>query len=234
MNGHRLERHPRPSRSERQQRCVSTQVNLIANQLPEVNQDFLNLAQSQLEAFNELQQSHQSVQPSRNHRSRSPPSSCPHPPSQRYRSRSPPPSRPTPPSRPQSPPPYTHYRQRPRQPSPAARPRTPPTPYHPISPQEPFQSDTLPDAPNRSPSPSVLGWDTYITDCQSAHGSNTSHTCFAHRGNLANRGIWNGQEKQGLHHINSPQDASHRGNNRGEASRGRRQRPHPLHEWIHF
>jgi len=209
MNGCRLERHPHPSRSERQQRRVSTQMNLIANQLPEVNQDFLNLAQSQLEAFNELQRSYQSVQPSRNHRSRSPPSSRPHLPSQRYCSRSPPPSCPTPPSRPQSPPPYTYYRQRPRQPSPAARPRTPPTPYRPISSQEPFQSDTLPDTPNRSPSPSVLGWDTFITDRQSARGSNTLHTRFPRRGNLANRGIRNGQGEQGLHHINSGQDASH-------------------------
>ena len=146
----------------------------------------------------------------------------------------PPPSRPTPPSRPQSLPPYTHYRERPRQPSPAARPQTPPTPYRPISPQEPFQSDTLPDAPNRSPSPSVLGWDTYITDRQSARGSNTSHTHFPRRGNLANCGIRNGQGEQGLHHINSRQDASHQGNNRGGASRGRRQRPCPLHERIHF
>ena len=234
MNGGHLERHPRPSRTERQQRHVSTQVNLIANQLPEVNQDFLNLMRSQLEAFNELQRSHQSVQPSRNHRSHSPPSFRPHPPSQRYRSRSPPPSCPTPPSRPQSLPPYTHYRQRSRQPSPAAHPRTPPTLYRPISPQEPFQSDTLPDAPNRSPSPSVLGWDTYITDRQSARGSNTSHTRFPRRGNLANRGIRNGQGEQGLHHINSRQAASHQGNNQGRASRGRRQRPCPLHERIHF
>jgi len=75
MNGRHLECHPRPSRSERQQRRVSTQLNLSANQLPEVNQDFLNLARSQLEAFNELQRSQQFVQPSRSHRSRSPPSS---------------------------------------------------------------------------------------------------------------------------------------------------------------
>jgi len=68
----RSERHQRSSRSERQQRRISTQLNLIANQLPEVNQDFLNLARSQLEAFNELQRSHQSAQPSQSCRSLSP------------------------------------------------------------------------------------------------------------------------------------------------------------------
>ena len=77
------QRHQRPSCSERQQRCISTQLNLIANQLPEVNQDFLNLARSQLEAFNKLQRSNQSAQPSQSYRSRSPPPSRPHPPSQR-------------------------------------------------------------------------------------------------------------------------------------------------------
>jgi len=44
MSERRPEHHQRPSRSERQQRRVSTQLNLIANQLPEFNQDFLNLA----------------------------------------------------------------------------------------------------------------------------------------------------------------------------------------------
>ena len=154
MSERHQQRHQRLSRSECQQRRVSTQLNLIANQLREVNQDFLNLARSQLEAFNELQQSHQSAQPSLHSRSRSPPPSCPHPPSQHFHS--------------QSPPPYTNYRRR-TPPASAAHPRTPPTPYCPITPQEPLTEDsgTLLDAPNRSPTPSVLGWDTQLTavDC---------------------------------------------------------------------
>jgi len=151
MTGRRQERHCRPSRSERQQRRVSTQLNLLANHLPEVNQDFLNLARTQLDAFNELQRGRQPARFPTRSRSRSPETT-------RHQSR--------------SSPPYTSYRQPPRQPSPTARPRTPPTPYRPISPQEPLESDTLPDAPNRSPTPSVLGWDTYIGNRQPAQGAN--------------------------------------------------------------
>ena len=132
MTGRRQERHYRPSRSECQQRRVSTQLNLLANHLPEVNQDFLNLARTQLDAFNELQRGRQPAHFPTRSRSRSPETT-------RHQSR--------------SSPPYTSYRQPPRQPSPTARPWTPPTPYSPISPQEPLESDTLPDAPNRSPTP---------------------------------------------------------------------------------
>ena len=49
------QRRPRPSLSEREQRRISTQVNQLANWLPQVNQDFLNLARTQLGAFNSLQ-----------------------------------------------------------------------------------------------------------------------------------------------------------------------------------
>ena len=127
-----------------------------------------------------------------------------------------------------------HYRQRPHQPSLTARPRTPPTPYRPISPQEPFQFDPLPDAPNRSPSPSVLGWDTYVSDRQPARGSNSFHTRFPRRVNLANRGGRNRRGEQGIYHVDSWQDGSHQVSNRGGVGRGRRQHPRPLHERIPF
>ena len=228
------ERHQRPSYSKRQQRRISTQLNFIANQLPEVNQDFLNLARSQLEVFNELQRSHQSAQPSQRSRSRSPAPPC---------------------SR--SPPPYTSYRQRPRQFSPTARSRTPSTPYRPTSLQEPLEPDTLPDAPNRSPTPSVLGWDTYIGNHQPARGTNPlarladlfhihppsphrdhtrSPSFHRRRGNIANRGD---QSRRGG--IRGPQrnivqDSTFEQDNRSGANRGRgqRQHPHPLHKRIHF
>jgi len=157
MTERRQVRHPRPSRSERQQRCVSTQLNLLANNLPEVNQDFLNLARSQLETFNELQRSRQLTQPSH---SRSPIHT-------RFRS-------PTP-KRSRSPPPYTNYRWR-TPPASAAYPRTPPTPHRPVTPQEQSAEDsgTLPDAPNRSLS--ILGWDTYVSGRQPACTTDHYHT----------------------------------------------------------
>jgi len=159
MSGRRQERHSRPSCSERQQRRVSTQLNLLANHLPEVNQDFLNLARTQLDTFNELQRSHQSAHPLHRSRSRSPAPYRPHPPPQRS----------------QSPPPYTNYRRR-TPPASAAHPRTPPTPYRPVTPQEAPTEDsgTLSDARNRSPS--ILGWDTYIGNRQTARSANPFHT----------------------------------------------------------
>jgi len=118
----------------------------------------------------------------------------------RSRSRSPAPYRPhPPPQRSQSPPPYTNYRRR-TPPASAAHLRTPPTPYRPVTPQEPPTEDsgTLPDARNRSPS--ILGWDTYIGNRQTARSANPFHTRRSpspdrrhtrsppfhhHRGNLA-------------------------------------------------
>ena len=96
-------------------------------------------------------------------------------------------------------PPYTNYRWR-TPPASAAHPRTPPTPYRPVTPQEPPTEDsgTLPDARNRSPS--ILGWDTYIGNRQTARSANPFHTRRSpspdrrhtrslpfhhHRGNLA-------------------------------------------------
>jgi len=184
MSERHQERHQRPSRSERQRRRISTQVNLIANQLPEVNQDFLNLARSHLEAFNELQRSCQLTQPSR---SRSP---------VHTRSRSPTPTH----SR--SPPPYTNYRQR-TPPASAAYPRTPPTPHRPVTPEEQSAEDsgTLPDAPNRSPS--ILGWDTYVTGRRPArttdHYHTRSHSPHYRRGNQRARGNQYSRHTRGMH-----------------------------------
>jgi len=124
------QRRPRPSRSEREQRRTSTQVNLLANRLPQVNQDFLNLARTQLEAFNQLQR--EGCEQNRSH--------------SRARTCSPSPPRVT-----------ASYRQRPSL-LPSGI-RTPPTPRRPSSSPEPPREDleTLPDAPEQhSPTPSVM------------------------------------------------------------------------------
>jgi len=218
MSESRQERHQRPSHSECQQRRISTQLNLIANQLPEVNQDFLNLARSQLEAFNELQQSHQSAQTSQRCRSRSPAPTTPH-------------------SR--TPSPYTNYRRR-TPPASAAYPWTPPTPHCPVTPQEPSTEDsgTLPDAPNRSPS--VLGWDTYITGRRPAptadHYRTRPHSPHYQRGNQSARGNRYRQRARGTRQRNVVQDSPLEQDDRSGANRGRgqRQRPRPLHERIRF
>jgi len=145
MSEHRRQqqqpRRPRPSRSEREQRCISTQVNQLANRLPQVNQDFLNLARTQLEAFNSLQRE------SRNSYT-SPQEPLP------SRSRSPSPPRAA-----------ASYRQRPSLLSSGIR--TPPTPRRPSSSPEPPREDseTLPDSSRQhSPTPSVIGWDSYIAE----------------------------------------------------------------------
>jgi len=214
----RSEHHQRPSRSERQQRRISTQLNLIANQLPEVNQDFLNLARSQLEAFNELQRSHQSAQPS-----------------QRCHSRSPAPARP----RSRAPSPYTNYRRR-TSPASAAYPWTPPTPHRPVTPQEPSTEDsgTLPDTPNRSPS--VHGWDTYVTGRRPAptadHYRTRPHSPHYQRGNQSACGNRYRHRARRTRQRNVVQDSPLEQDNRSGANRGRgqRQRPRPLHERIPF
>jgi len=134
-------RRPRPSRSEREQRRTSTQVNQLANQLPQVNQDFLNLARTQLEAFNSLQRE------SRNSYT-SPQEPLP------ARSRSPSPPRAA-----------ASCRLRPRLLLSGIR--TPPTPRRPsLSLKPPSEdSETLPDASRQhSPTPSVIGWDSYIAE----------------------------------------------------------------------
>ena len=134
-------RRPRPSRSEREQRRISTQVNQLANRLLQVNQDFLNLARTQLEAFNSLQQE------SRNSYT-SPQEPLP------SRSRSPSPPRAA-----------ASYRQRPSLLSSGIR--TPPTPRQPSSSPEPPREDseTLPDSSEQhSCTPSVIGWDSYIAE----------------------------------------------------------------------
>jgi len=119
-------------------------VNQLANRLPQVNQDFLDLAQAQLQAFNSLQESRQHNSHRRPHsRSRSP-----------WRDTS-------------------EYQQRPlRLRSPRAANRTPPTPRRPSSsPERPARSredsDTLADAPDptpHSPTPSVIGWNSFVTE----------------------------------------------------------------------
>jgi len=144
MSSRSRQRRPRPTQQERDQRRTSTQVNQLANRLPQVNQDFLDLARTQLQAFNSLQrESRQHTSHCRSH----------------SRSRSCSPQRDT-----------SGYRQRPRLLSPRAANRTPPTPRCPSSsPERPSpersreDSETLADVPNptpRSPTPSVIGWDS--------------------------------------------------------------------------
>jgi len=155
-SGWQQQRCPRPSHSERELRCTSTQVNLLANRLPQVNQDFLNLARSQLDAFNQLQREGRE-------QSRVPPPSVTEP----YASRT-----------------FSRSRARTRSPSPPRVPDsyrersslrhsggicTPPTPHRPSSSPDPpvEDSETLPDAPRQhSPTPSVIGWDSYVAESQ--------------------------------------------------------------------
>jgi hypothetical protein len=236
MSEQRQRRHPRPSRSEREQRRITTQVNLVANQLPQVNQDFLNLARTQLEAFNQLQREGRQ-QP------------------QISRSRSPSPQRST-----------AGYRQRPRQHSRSSSPRrvtrlltarprdrTPPTPQRPSSPAVeellPQDSETLSDAPDlespaaHSPTPSVIGWDNYVgnrrtqttdryTPDYSQHSRLPRHHHAPERSRYRGaRQFRGGQRRQTEPQESRAPEISRAGAGRG---RGRRQRPRSLHERIRF
>jgi len=145
MSDRSRQRQPQLTQQEQDQRRVATQVNQLTNRLPQVNQDFLDLTQAQLQAFNCLQRE------SRQHNSHRRPHS---------RSRSP--RRDT-----------SKYRQRPlRLRSPRAANRTPPTPRRPSSSPERRarsreDSETLADAPDptpHSPTLSVIGWDSFVTE----------------------------------------------------------------------
>jgi len=220
MSDQSRHRHLRPSQHERNLRCVSTHLNLTANRLESVNQDFLNLARSQLQAFNSLQHE------VRDHQDRPRPLS---------RSCSPSVQR------------STHQE--------GVRLRTPLTPRRPSS----DDSEMLPDAQEivpHSPTPSVIGWDSYVADSRrqrvdqyipnyTEHPTLSSRHCRTpERARSNSHAIWRPQ-----HGSRSQRDRTHqepagetpptgenrRGGARGRARRhGGQQRPRPLHERIRF
>jgi len=168
MNDRSRQCQPRPTQQQRDQRRVATQVNQLANRLPQVNQDFLDLAQAQLQAFNSLQRE------SRQHNSHRRPHS---------RSRSP--RRDT-----------SEYRQRPlRLRSPRAANHTPPTPRCPYSsPESPAHSredsEMLADTPDptpHSPTPSVIGWDSFVTENRQRQSADSNIPEYTERTRLPER-----------------------------------------------
>jgi len=208
--------HPRPSRSEREQRRISTQVNQLANRLLQVNQDFLNLARMQLEAFNTLQRYSRQQRNQRRSRSHS-----------RSLTRD-----------------VTGYKQRPffsdnRTPPTPRRPSSSPEPT-------PEDSETLENAqePHNSPTPSVISWSTYqaenhrqITDRYVPSQPRTvEYPRTSYRGRRPRRAsqlAWQSQYQAATESTPSREDRRSGSSDRARGQRGRR-RPHSLHDQIRF
>jgi len=220
MSDQSRHRHPRPSQHERNLRRVSTHLNLTANRLESVNQDFLDLVRSQLQAFNYLQRE------TRHHHDRPRPLSRSHSPSLQR---------------------STHQE--------GAGLRTPPTPRRP----SPDDSETLPDEQEivpHSPMPSVIGWDSYISDSHRQRvdqyiSNYTEHPSLSSRHRRTPEcarsnscAIWRprcgSRSQRDRTHQEPAGETPYTGENRRGGAQGRtrrhsgRQHPRPLHKRICF